>query len=282
MRLTLAALLLSLALPSAALAGKAFDPDTTSGNQLVEYLDHDSWDFRLDAAKEIKSRCIRDADEKLLALVENDPNTKVRLAALHALDACNMESTVVAAEMASLVDGEAAHRRKAIGILEKKGNERSGPVLAQVLRGDPDDDTKLKAAKVLRKRAWKGAEPVQEDLARHATAFPELRNECVRGLLAVDGARYRPLLHEITRSETNDKSRLAFVKIMEDRPQKADRDVLIELLDDPYSHVARHAARALGNLGDRSVAPVLRDKSMSVTDRKVAEEFAEVATRLGG
>jgi len=27
---------------------------------------------------------------------------------------------------------------------------------------------------------------------------------------------------------------------------------------------------------------VLRDKSMSVTDRKVAEEFAEVATRLGG
>lgn len=281
MRLTLAALVLALALPSAAHAGKAFDADTTSGNQLLEYLDHGAWDFRLDAAKEIKARCITQADPKLLALVESDPNTKVRLAALHALDACNMESTVVAAEMASLVDSEAAHRRKAIDILEHKGTARSGPVLAQVLRGDPDDDTREKAATVLRKRAWTGAEPVQEEIARSGSST-ELRMECLRGLLVLDGTKYRPLLHELVRAEANDKVRLSLVKLIEDRPRKEDRDVLIEMLDDPYSHVARHAARALGNLGDRTVAPILRDKSMSVTDRKVAEEFAEVAGRLGG
>ncbi len=280
MRRIVLTLVIALSFPAAAYAGKAFDPDTTSGNQLLEYLDHGAWDFRVDAAKEIKRRCIVAADAQLAALAEKDPNTKVRLASLEALDHCGMESALVAAEAAALVDSESAHRRKAISIIEEKGNERSGIVLAQVLEGDPDLDTREKAAKVLRMRAWKGAELVQEAVAKSAERA-SLRLECVRGLLAVD-TKYRSVLHVVTRTEANDKIRLALVKIMEDGPRAEDKDVLIQMLDDGYSHVARHAARALGNLGDRSVAPVLRDKAMAVTDRKVAEEFAEQATRLGG
>ena len=273
-------LVFALSFPAAAHAGKTFDPDRTSGNQLLEYLDHGAWDFRLDAAKEIKRRCITAADAQLATLVDKDPNTKVRLASLVALDHCRMESALVAAEAAALVDSEAHHRRKAISIIEEKGNERSGPVLAQVLEGDPDVDTREKAATVLRKRAWKGAEVVQEAVAKSAQRA-SLRVECVHGLLVLD-TKYRSVLHAVTRTETNDKTRLAFVKLMESEPRAEDKGVLLEMLDDGYSHVARHAARALGNLGDRSVAPVLRDKSMAVTDRKVAEEFAEQATRLGG
>ncbi len=35
-------------------------------------------------------------------------------------------------------------------------------------------------------------------------------------------------------------------------------------------------------IGDRSVAPILRDKALDATDRKVAEELNEAAGRLGG
>ncbi|MCO4773136.1 MAG: HEAT repeat domain-containing protein [Deltaproteobacteria bacterium] len=279
-RTPLLALLLALALPGAASAGKAFDASTTSGNQLMDYLDHGAWDFRYDAAREIEHRCIREADAKLAALVEEDPNTKVRLASLTALTTCRMDSTLVAAETMSLVDSELAHRKKAIAIIEKLGNERSGPVLAQVLRGDPDEAVQLKAAVVLRKRAWRGAEPVQKELAFSA-GTGALRVECVRGLVVVD-AKHRPLFHKLLRSDPEDKVRLSLVRILEEAPRPEDKDVLIEMLDDGYSKVQRHAARALGNLGDRSVAPILRDKALAVTDRKVAEEFAEVATRLGG
>ena len=136
MRWIVLTLVFALSLPVVALAGRAFDPKTTSGNQLLEHLNHGAWDFRLDAAKEVKRRCITAADAQLAGLAKKDPNTKVRLASLEALDHCDMESALAAAEAVALVDSESHHRRKAISVIEEKGSERSGPVLARVLEVD--------------------------------------------------------------------------------------------------------------------------------------------------
>ena len=279
-RITLLFVLL-LAIPTSAWAGKAFDADATSGNELLGYLDHGSWDFRYDAAREIKRRCIMEANDALAALAENDPNAKVRSAAITALDHCGMDATIVTAEAMSLVDSEPSHRRKAIAIIEKKGTQRSAPVLSQVLKGDPDVETQRKAAVVLRHKAWTGAEPVQEEAA-FASQDRDIRLNAIWALLRIDRARYTALFHERMRTESDDKARLDLVKVLEKEPTAADRDALVQMLDDGYAHVARHAARALVKLGDRSVAEVLRSKSMDVKDRKVAEEFAEAASLLGG
>lgn len=275
------ALFLTLLLPGLAFAGKAFDVEHTSSAELIEYLDHGAWEFRYDAARELERRCVPQADEKLAALVELEPNNKVRLAAMVTLEKCKHESALLAAETMSLVDSEDSHRQKAIAIIEKLGNERSGPVLSQVLKGDPEEDVRLKAAKVLRKRAWKGAEPVQEEIARRDPSR-ELRQEAVLGLMMVDPDRYRPLLHELLTKDADERLRRELVEWIEKRPKAADKDALVLALDDVNPHVARHAARALVRLGDRSVAEVLREKALHVADRKVAEEFSDAAARLGG
>ena len=273
---------LVFSLPAAsAHAGKAFDVDTASNNDLLGYLDHDSWDFRYDAAREIKRRCVDEADARLSAIVETDPNAKVRLAALTALAHCNMPSALVSAEMASLVDAEESHRRKAISIIEKKGTARSAPVLSQVLVGDPDLDTQRKAAQVLRQKAWTGAEPVQKEVAFSSTDRG-IRVNAIWALWRIDRDKYTELFHQRLRTEPDAKARRDLVELIEKLPKAADRDVLVEMLDDDDPHVARHAARALVGLGDRSVAEILRAKSMDVNDRKVAEEFEEAAEKLGG
>jgi HEAT repeat protein len=271
-----------LSLPAgSALAGKAFDVDSASNNDLIGYLAHDSWDFRYDAAREIKRRCVEEADQQLAAIVEMDPNAKVRLAALTALVHCDMPSALVSAEMASLVDAEESHRRKAISIIEKNGTARSAPVLSQVLKGDPDIDTQRKAAQVLRQKAWTGAEPVQKELA-FSSEDRTIRVNAIWALWRIDRDKYAELFHERLRTEPDAKARRDLVELIEKAPRAGDKDVLVEMLDDDDPHVARHAARALVGLGDRSVALVLRAKSMDVNDRKVAEEFEEAAEKLGG
>lgn len=271
-----------LSLPAgSALAGKAFDVDTASNNDLLAYLDHGSWDFRYDAAREIKRRCVEQADAQLAAIVETDPSAKVRLAALTALAHCNMPSSLVSAEMASLVDAEESHRRKAISIIEKKGTARSAPVLSQVLLGDPDPGTQRKAAQVLRQKAWTGAEPVQKELA-FSSSDRAIRVDAIWALWRIDRDKYTELFHQRVRTEPDAKARRDLVELIEKLPKAADRDVLVEMLDDDDPHVARHAARALVTLGDRTVAEILRAKSMDVRDRKVAEEFEEAAEKLGG
>ena len=71
--------------PTAAHAGKAFEAEHTSGRQLLDYLDHPDWRFRLDATDEIADRHIAQAKPKLEELATRDPNDRVREAALDAL-----------------------------------------------------------------------------------------------------------------------------------------------------------------------------------------------------
>jgi HEAT repeat protein len=89
-------------------------------------------------------------------------------------------------------------------------------------------------------------------------------------------------LHAILLEAGDENLRYDIVRMIESAPSRDDRDALIEALNDRNPHVARHAARALVRVGDRSVAPILRSKALDATDRKVAEEFNVAASRLGG
>jgi len=78
-------LLTFLAIANSAFAGKVFDPDMVSGRQLMDYLDHPDWRFRLDATNEIADRRITQAKEKLEVLASTDASDRVRWKALDAL-----------------------------------------------------------------------------------------------------------------------------------------------------------------------------------------------------
>ena len=67
----------------------------------------------------------------------------------------------------------------------------------------------------------------------------------------------RPRVHQALASG-NESVRKAVVKAMRDTVMPMDRDALIGALDDSNTHVARDAAKALVELGDMSVAPILR------------------------
>ncbi len=170
----LAATLALLAVAPSAHAGKAFDPDVVSGTQLLGYLDHPDWRFRLDATDELARRRVTQAKPKLEELAASDPSARVQIEALEAL--------------------------------------------MEVFGGPSDSDA---------------------------------------------GLRER------------------VVRMIERAPHAQDRDALLAALDDSAPDVARHAARALVRLGDRDAGVVLRAKVLDQTDRKVAQEFSEAASRLG-
>jgi|GEM_PF-5358840 len=174
-----------LSFANPAFAGKAFDPDAVSGRQLLGYLDHPDWHYRLDATNEIADRAIVQAKPKLEEMAASDPSDRVRIRAL-----------------GTLVD----------------------------VFGGPSD---------------------------------------------------RSVLHRIITTSTDPNLRDHVVRMIERAPRAEDRDVLIASLDDVDSDVKRHAARALVRLGDREAGVILRDKTLDQTDRKVAEEFSEAASRLG-
>ncbi len=181
----LAATIALLAVAPSAHAGKAFDPDVVSGTQLLGYLDHPDWRFRLDATDELARRRVTQAKPKLEELAASDPSARVQIEALEAL----ME-----------------------------------------VFGGPSD---------------------------------------------------RGVLHAIVSNSSDAGLRERVVRMIERAPHAQDRDALLAALDDSAPDVARHAARALVRLGDRDAGVVLRAKVLDQTDRKVAQEFSEAASRLG-
>lgn len=271
----------ALLLPTTSYAGKAFDTDDVTGRQLLDYLDHPDWHFRHDACEEVGERKIVQAEEQLVALATGDASERVRRTCLEALKDLGSRMLVPSAESIALEDGDPGNRKYALDIIEDHGGERSGPVLGRVLEEDPDEDLRRKAAVILRKKGWTNA---TESLARAASADPDkgVREAALEGLVLLGGPDHRPAIHRIMLEDPDEKVRLTVVEMIEKAPTAADRDALVAALDDTYSHVQRHAARALVKLGDRSVGPILRDKALDQTDRKVAEEFNEAASRLGG
>lgn len=269
-----------LAVPSPAPAG-TFDADETSGQQLIDYLDHPDWRYRHDACEEIAERKLTQAEDRVVLLALEDASERVRRRCLEALKATASGKLLPAAEMMVLEDVDADNRRYALGLVEDIGNERSAPVLAQVVLGDADPGVRRKAVAVVRKRAWKEAAAAVRAAARD-DSDRGVRDEARDVLIHWGDAESRAVLHQILADEPDAGIRRQIVEMFEERPQQGDLDALLVALDDPDAHVARHAARALVRLGDRAAGPILRKKALEATDAKVAEEFNEAAGKLGG
>ena len=271
----------ALTVPALASAGSAFDTDETSGVQLIEYLDHPDWHYRHDACNEIAKRRLSQAEDQVILLALEDPIEKVRRRCLIALKETGSKKILPAAETMLLDDTDAGNRKFAASLVEDFGNDKSGPVLAQVILSDADAGVRKKAVVIVRKRGWKSA---GEALKSAAIDDPDkgVRAEAREALVRWDDPGLREVLHQIMLEDPDAGVRRKMVEEIEDSPKPADRDALVKALDDPDSGVSRHAARALVRLGDRTVAPILREKAMEAADRKVAEEFNEAAEKLGG
>lgn len=269
-----------LSLPGTAGAG-AFDADETSGLELIEYLNHPDWHFRHDACDEIADRRMNQAEDQVILLALEDPHEKVRRKCLVALQKTGSKKILPAAETMLLDDTDAGNRKYAAGLVEDLGNDKSGAVLAQVILSDSDAGVRKKAVVIVRKRGWKDAGG-----ALKSAAIDDLdkgvRTEAREALVRWDDPGLREVLHRIMLEDPDPGVRRDMVEELEDHPKPADRDALIKALDDLDAGVARHAARALARLGDRTVAPILRSKALEVSDQKVAEEFNEAAEKLGG
>jgi HEAT repeat protein len=270
----------ALALPAAADA-RAFDANETSGVQLIQYLDHPDWHYRHDACDEIADRKMTQAEDTMILLALEDVHEKVRRRCLTALKQTGSVKILPAAETMLLDDADAGNRKYAAGLVEDLGNEKSGPVLAQVILSDADAGVRRKAVVIVRKRGWRSA---GDALKTAAIDDPDkgVRAEAREALVRWGDPGLRDVLHRIMLEDPDAGVRRDMVEEIEDHPTAADRDALIKALDDSDAGVARHAARALARLGDRTAAPILREKAMEATDRKVAEEFNEAAAKLGG
>jgi len=262
--------------------GPSLDADGATGKELLGYLDHESYKIRIEALDELADRKLIQAVDRIVVLAKSDEHYKVRLAALEALDDLESSWLVPTAEHLVVEDPVEGNREEALEVLEDHGEgSRTAMVLGKVVAADHVSDMRESAAKLLREKKWQGAE---EQLARAALrdGDSDVRRECRRALAVLGGEKYRPVLHRVLLDEPSNKYRLEVAELIEDAPIGADRQALIDALDDPYGKVAIAAAKALVKLKDSSVVKILRDKAMETTDRNVASEFNEAAEELGG
>lgn len=275
------ALLIALSLAAApAWAGKSFDTREATSAQLLDYLQHGDWRFRKDAVDELGDRKVRDAAEPLKGVAAQDASEEVRRAALKALRRIDPQLGVPAAETTLLEDPFPENRREALAVIEDAASARSAPVLAAVIRSDPDEGVRLKSMKIIAKRGWRGA----EDALRSAVEDPasSIRVTALETLLKLGGVKDRALAHDALARDPDIGVRRNLVEAIEEAPTPDDKDALVAALADPDEDVARHAARALARLGDRSVIPALQDAAKAARDRKVEKEIRETIDRLGG
>ena len=274
-------LLLGLIASSPVHAG-SFSPEDASGLELIRFLDHEKWKYRLEALEEIEERKLMQAIDKVVEMAKVDMHPKVRLEALEVLEEMDSSWLVPTAEHMVVADPVEDNRDEALEVIEDKGGgARSTMVLGEVIAQDKSSDMRESAAELIREKQWKGAE---EQLARAALRDGDagVRRECRRALAVLGGDKYRPVLHRILLDEPNKKYRLEVAELIEDNPLPVDSSALLDSLDDPYSKIAKTAAKSLVKLGDKSVAPILREKALETTDRGLAEEFSEAASLLDG
>jgi len=262
--------------------GPDFDSSGATGKELLQYLDHENYKFRLEALDELGDRKLVQVGDKVVELAKSDEHYKVRLEALEVLGDLESSWLVPTAEHMVIEDPVENNRDEALEVLEDLGEgSRTAMVLGKVVAGDAISDLRESAAKLLREKKWTGAE---EQLARAALrdGDSDVRRECRRALAVLGGEKYRPVLHRVLLDEPSKKYRLEMAEIIEDEPMAVDKQALLDALDDPYGKVAITAAKALVKLKDSSVTKILREKAMEATDRNVASEFNEAAEDLGG
>jgi HEAT repeat protein len=112
-------------------------------------------------------------------------------------------------------------------------------------------------------------------------ADPAVAVEAWKSLVRLGNPDLRPKVHEALASGT-EEVRKAVVKGLRDKVLPTDKAALIKALDDTCTIVVRDAAKALVELGDTSVAPILREKAATATDEDVRGDLEKCALELGG
>ena len=268
-----------ISLSTVAQAG-TFKANRTSNGELIAFLEHPDPRFRMDAIEAVLDRRMVDAEGVLARLAHGDDDPRVRNGALRGMQKLNCKDALPAAEATVLEDRDKDNRIDAIAIIEDLGNDRSAPVLAQVLEGDPEAGTRKKAVRVLGKRRWTGAEEV---ILQAAKADPDggVRREAMAVCSRTMGERGRAVVRDLLLTDPDAGVRREAVDLLRDQPVAGDKDALIRALDDRDEDVAVFAARGLIRLGDRSAGPILREKSRRAPTRKLQKEMAEAAHELG-
>mgnify|MGYP001321235088 CR=1 FL=1 len=179
-----AAVLLSIALSWIVAPARAgsFDADDATGKALISHLDSDNWKYRIEALEEIGDRGLIQAVDKVVQLARSDEHHKVRHDALEVLEEVESSWLLPTAEFMVVEDPVEHNRKDALEVLYERGEgSRTAMVLGKVILGDHLSDLRERAARVLRKKKWTGAE---EALARAALRDGEsdVRRECRRAL----------------------------------------------------------------------------------------------------
>jgi len=268
---------LLLASPSVAEAG--FKCKKGSGQELIDHLVDPDYKVRLECIGEIEGRRLSQAEAALVGVAMNDIQPEVRVKAMLVLEKLGSGQVLQVAEHLAVSDADEGNRGRAIRIIEKFGTDASTAIVAQVVAQDAVPGLRRKAAVVIAKRRWSAAEPTLLEYGLR-DADQNVMLECAKAVVAFGNPTARPYVHPIMLEHPEERVREKIVRAIEERPLPVDRDPLVAALDDVNPHAARHAARALVRLGDKSVAPVLREKAMLVRDTKVAEEFSEAAMSL--
>ncbi len=275
--LTLATIFLLL-VPSLSFAG-SFKPAKASDGELTGCLEGPDPKMREYCVDEMGERDVTVFGPVLLETAKDDAMPRVRLAALDALKNGSAPQLAEAAAHVATRDPAVPNRAHALAIIEKKLPDSSAPAVVQAMQ-DQDGTIARKAVIVVGKRGFSAAEPWLIEQGVHHQD-PAVVVQVWKTLTRLGNPALRHRVHDALVSGAEDV-RKAVARAMRATVLPQDRDALIHALDDSNTHVARDASKALIELGDASVAPILREKAAQTTEESVQKDFEKAALALGG
>jgi len=271
------ALALLLAAPTADAA--KFKASKATGNELLTCLQEQKPDIQEDCLDEIADRRLAQASPQVADMAVSSPSEDVRHQALATLERLGGTELVATAQQAVLTDSSSRNRQKALRLIELYGDAGSSEVIGQVITEDTEPATRRKAVIIASKKGMSDLEPLLVTTGM-ADSDGQVALESAKAVILFGNPDSRPAVHERMLTHDDPKTREWIIRTIETAPMPMDQEPLVQALDDPHPHSARHAARALKKLGDASVAPILREKAMSARDPAVAEEFSAAAEHL--
>ncbi len=256
-----------------------FKPSKATGNELVACLSEQKPDTQEACLDEIADRRLSQASPQVADLAVNSPSEDVRHQALATLERLGGPELLATAQQVALTDGEPRNRAKALRLVERYGDQSSAEVLGQVIAEDAEPSNRRKAVIIASKKGLDSLEPLLVETGLQ-DSDRDVALESAKAVIKFGNPDSRPAVHERMLGHDDPRTREWIIRTIETAPMPLDRDPLIQALDDPHEHAARHAARALKKLGDTTVAPILREKAMAASVPAVAEEFSAAAEHL--
>ncbi len=258
----------------------AFDADEATEPQLVEALEDVDPGTRRDALEELGKRGLLQHEAAIVDVALTDPDPQVRRAAMASLEEMGAKGTLDVCEHMLISDVDERNRTKCLAWLERKGPDTGSEAVTHAATKDPSAKVRRKAVIIIGKRGWlSGADAL---MSATEDADPGVALEAWRSIVRLGDLEQRARVHELLATSTDVELKRGLLKAIGENPLPQDYEPLVAALRELDRDVAILAARALGELGDERAAPVLRELAAAHTDKKVAAEFGEAATKLGG